>query len=136
MLLLFLLFPNLQFIPAFNKGGADWTGDSGTRTEPGEVLVGHDPLTGMYANIYCRKKSNQTRMREIIRDKYDRSIKFLGAVDNLKNVTASLTHLVAMRSAKRGADSLQGADDNSEDEVEPEIARAIAILLEAGYDLP
>ena len=135
VLLLFLLFPKLRFIPAFNKGGADWTRDLSTRTEPGQVLVGHDPLDGRYANIYCRNITIQSNLRKIMLEHYDPAIKFLGHVHGLKNFSAALTHLVAIRSAKRGADFLQGEDD-SEDEVEPEIARAFAILLEAGYDLP
>ena len=39
VLLLFLLFPGLRFVPAFNRGGADWTGSQLTCTSVGAMIT-------------------------------------------------------------------------------------------------
>jgi hypothetical protein len=134
VLLLFLMFPDLKFVPAFNEGASDWTDDNLTVTECGEILIGHDPLTGEFANIYCRDKENQRELRKKLGE-LQPGIKFFGPVAGLKDTTAARTHTVVIRNAKRGIADLQSADasDDSDDSDEQQFARALAISREAGF---
>ena len=49
---LFLLFPHLQRIPAFNRAGIDWTRDPGSKCEMSEVGISLED-DGTVCAIYC-----------------------------------------------------------------------------------
>ena len=141
VLLLFLLFPELMFVPAFNRGGSDWTRAPATRTESGEILVGHYPIDGTFALIYCRNRDNQRSLRRCMRALFPEII-FFGSIEGLAlDCTASRVHHIEIRNVKKGKYDPQ-SDDGSDDETEQdsedseaELAHALDILREAGFDM-
>jgi hypothetical protein len=87
-LLFFLMFPHLERIQAFNRGGMDWTRMKETKAEYSEVGIAVAAAGTMFA-IYCLKNSRQVDLR-IHMLVMDPSVQFFGACEDLPNTNGNV----------------------------------------------
>jgi hypothetical protein len=83
-LFLFLLFPHLQRIPAFNRGGMDWTRKKASKGEASELGVALD-ADGNMVVIYALSKARQEVLRRRML-KTNPGMKFHGVCDDLRGL--------------------------------------------------
>ena len=102
-LLFSLMFPHLERIQAFNRGGMDWTRMKETKADYSEVGIAVAADGTMFA-IYCLKNSRQVdlRIRMLV---VDPSVQFFGACEDLPNTNAARAQSNASAKALKQAKS-------------------------------